>query len=110
MGGVCPREVRVGNGRVPVCTQEVVGGGDGRPALPQRREGAGGTGPAPREGGGRGNGGGSPFAPSVRRAASTWLPHQQPLWQAAPNADGADVSAMVPSFSPVNSANFNPEG
>lgn len=47
--------------------------------------------------------------PPVRTAIGTWLPHQHPLWQAAPNADGADVSEMVPSFSPINSANFNPE-
>ena len=53
---------------------------------------------------------GSPYSSLVRRASGTWLPHQHPLWQAAPNAVGADVSEMVPSFSPINSANFNPEG
>ena len=49
--------------------------------------------------------------PRLRRegGASTWLPHQHPLWQAAPNADGADVSETVPFFSPISSANFNPE-
>ena len=49
--------------------------------------------------------------PPLRRegGASTWLPHQHPLWQAAPNADGADVSETVPFFSPISSANFNPE-
>lgn len=38
MGGVCPREVRVGNGRVPVCTQEVVGGGEMGDLLCPREE------------------------------------------------------------------------
>jgi hypothetical protein len=38
-------------------------------------------------------GGGSPS--TQRGAASTWLPHQRPLWQAAPNADGADVSEIL---------------
>lgn len=31
-----------------------------------------------------------------RGAAGTWLPHQHPLWQAAANADGTDVSEMIP--------------
>lgn len=55
--------------------------------------------------------GSSYCTPPLRRegGASTWLPHQHPLWQAAPNADGADVSETVPFFSPISSANFNPE-
>lgn len=82
-----------------------VDGGDGRSTLPPDWSGAGGW----RE---RCSSSTPPLAPHsrpVRTAASTWLPHQHPLWQAAPNADGADVSGTVPFFSSINSANFNPE-
>lgn len=55
---------------------------------------------------------GSEGSPCLLSEESRWHldPSSAPIVQAAPNTDGADVSEMVPSFSPINSANFNPEG